>query len=341
MTDPVDWKPLSPAFTAALRTYDQAARARVLRAQRRDAITAPLFHYTDRGGLNGIITNGQFWFTHYQHLNDDKEITFGMEIANAVLAEFGARWRRAEIFSDVVADLFSADNLNSVFDFYIGSFSRSRDDLHQWKNYAACGQGFAIGLAPRLFGIEPDRPDRKPDEIAFVSPVSYGDAAARALHRPAIESAVRIAAETAEHKAAAMQDINRGMPFFRELANRLVAAELILNCLLVKGPNWQPEHEVRLFILGERANLAPYVSTRSRCTETVPFIKHRMPLREPDSITEILIGPAAPPEAEDFACSLLAPFHPDPMSIVHRSAIPPMLGNTPPSPSACRLSDLP
>ena len=54
---------------------------------------------------------------------------------------------------------------------------RSRDDLHQWKKYAACGQGFAIGLAPHLFGIEPDRPDRKPYEIAFVSPVSYGDAA--------------------------------------------------------------------------------------------------------------------------------------------------------------------
>ena len=294
-------------------------RARVLRAQRRDAITVPVFHYTDRGGLNGIITNGQIWFTHYQHLNDDKEITFGMEVAKAVLAESGAHWRKAKIFCDVVTDLFSTDNLNSVFDFYIGSFSRSRDDLHQWKKYAACGQGFAIGLAPRLFGIEPDRPDRKPDEIAFVSPVSYGDAAGRVLHRPAIESAARIAAETAEHKAAAMQDINRGMPFFRELANRLVAAELILNCLTVKGPCWEPEHEVRLFILGERANLAPYVSTRSRGTETVPFIKHRMPLREPGSITEILIGPAAPTDAEDFACSLLAPFHSDPRSIIRRS----------------------
>jgi hypothetical protein len=322
MTDPADWKPLTPAFSAALRRYDRAARGRVLGAQRRDAITAPLFHYTDRGGLNGIITAGQFRFTHYQHLNDDKEIMFGMEVAKAVLAESGARWHKAKIFCDVVADLFSTDNLNSVFDFYIGSFSRSHDDRHQWKNYAANGEGFAIGLAPRLFGIEPDRPDRRPDEIAFVSPVSYGDTAGRVLHRPAIESAVRIAAETAEHKAAAMQDINRGMPFFRELANRLVAAELILNCLTVKGPRWEPEHEVRLFILGERANLAPYVSTRSRGTETVPFIKHRMPLREPGSITEILIGPAAPADAEDFACSLLAPFHSDPRSIIRRSALP-------------------
>jgi Protein of unknown function (DUF2971) len=231
VTDPADWKPRSPAFTAALRRYDQTARARVLGAQR-------------------------------------------------------------------------------------------RDDLHQWKEYAARGEGFAIGLAPRLFAIEPDRPDRKPDEMAFVSPVSYGDPAARAIHRPAIETAVRIAAETAEHKAATMQDINRGMPFFRELANRLVGAELILNFLTQKGPGWEPEQEVRLFILNERARLADYVSKRWRDAEEVPFIKHRMPLREPGSITEILIGPTAPADAEDFACSLLAPFHSNPRSIVRRSALP-------------------
>jgi hypothetical protein len=322
MTDPADWKPLTPAFTAALRRYDQAARARVLGAQRRDAITAPLFHYTDRGGLSGIITNGQFWFTHYQHLNDDKEITFGMDVARAVLAESGAQLPKAKIFCEVVADLFSTENLDSAFDFYIGSFSRSRDELHQWKNYAAKGEGFAIGIAPRLFGIEPDRPDRKPDEMAFVSPVCYGEPAARAQHRAAIESAARIAAETAEHKAAAMRDINRGMPFFRELANSLVATELILNCLTVKGPSWEPEQETRLFILGQRANLAPYRLTRNRGAEIVPYIKHRLPLREPGSITEILIGPAAPADAEDFACSLLAPFHSDPRSLVRRSAIP-------------------
>jgi hypothetical protein len=322
MTDPAGWKPLTPAFTDAIRRYDRAQAFRVRNRQRRDAITTPLFHYTDRGGLNGIITNGEFWFTHYQHLNDDKEITFGMDVAKVVLAKSGAHIPKAKIFCEIVLDLFSVKNLDSAFDFYIGSFSRSRDELHQWKNYAATGQGFSIGLAPRLFGIEPDRPDRKPNEMVIVSPVHYGEPAACAQHRPAIESAARIAAETAGHKATAMRDINRGMPFFRELANRLVADELILNCLTVKGPSWEPENETRLVILGQRANLAPYRLTRNRGTEIVPFIKHRIPLREPGSITEILIGPAAPSDAEDFVCSLLAPFHSDPRRIVRRSALP-------------------
>ncbi len=117
MTDPADWKSLSPAFKAALRRYDQAARVRVLGAQKRDAVTAPLFHYTDRGGLNGIIASGEFWFTHYQHLNDDKEITFGMEVAKAVLSEFGARFPKAKIFCDVVADLFHPKTLTPLLIF--------------------------------------------------------------------------------------------------------------------------------------------------------------------------------------------------------------------------------
>ncbi len=97
-----------------------------------------------------------------------------------------------------------------------------------------------------------------------------------------------------------------------------------VNSLIVKDLSWAPEHEVRQFILGENANLAPCVSMRSRGTETVssvPYIKSHMPLHQPGSIAEIVIGPTAPSDAEDFACSLLAPFHSDPRSVIRRSAI--------------------
>ena len=101
------------------------------------------------------------------------------------------------------------------------------------------GQGFAIGLAPKLSAIE-DKPNRKPHENVFVSPVSYGADAGRILHLPAIESAARIVAETVERKAKAMSDINRGMPFFDEMARQLLASELILNSLIVKDLDWAP-----------------------------------------------------------------------------------------------------
>ena len=322
MTDPSRWKLLSPAFSRALREYDQAGCVRLRNAQVRNAVITPLYHYSDRRGFEGIINARQFWLTDYRHLNDDTEIRFGIDVAKVLLSECGMRGSKVKIFCDLTIDLLSAANLDTALGFYIASFSCKRDDKLQWKKYGQDGHGFAIGLAPKLFTID-DNPNRKPHENIFVSPISYGVSACRVLHLPAIVSSVRIVADIIKRKAKAMADINKGMPFFREMANTLLARELILNCLLVKNSAWAPEHEVRLFVPGQVANLAPHVSTRSRGTETVtvPFIKIDMLLEQPGAIVEILIGPAASSDAEDFACSLIAPFHSNPRSIIRRSSL--------------------
>ena len=149
MIDRSQWKPLSPAFTAALRAYAKASSVRLQNTQARNAITTPLYHYTTRIGLEGIITAQQFWYTHYQHLNDDTEMQFGMGVAKSLLKEIGASNPKVNVFCEVVIDLFSMENVNSAFGFYIASFSRERDDLHQWQKYGEDGQGFAIGLVDR------------------------------------------------------------------------------------------------------------------------------------------------------------------------------------------------
>jgi len=173
----------------------------------------------------------------------------------------------------------------------------------------------------RLFFAIEDKPGRKPHEQILVAPVHYGDDAGRLHHLPAIESVARIVADTVKRKAKSMNDINRGMPFFDEMGKRLLASELILNCLTLKHSDWAPEHEVRLFIIGEVAKLKPYVSTRTRGAETVPFIKSDMPLQTPGSIAEIVVGPSASAMPRIFVCSLLRPFHPAPETIVRRSTI--------------------
>jgi hypothetical protein len=291
-------------------------------ADSRNAITAPLYHYTDARGLEGIITAQQVWFTHYQHLNDPSEMEFGMSVAKKVLAEIGLSYGpKVKIFCDMAADLFSADNMHRTFEFYIGSFSREHDDLRQWQVYADNGRGFALGLAQHLFAVE-DKPDRKPHENVYLAPVHYGDAAGRLHHMPAIESAGRIIADTVERKAKLMRDVNKGMPFFDQMGKNLIAAELLLNSLAIKHGAYEHEQEVRLVIVGEIAKLAPYVSTRTRGSDSVPFIKNDMPIQRPGSIAEIIVGPSAPPDAEEFVCALLRPFHDKPESIVRKSAIP-------------------
>lgn len=321
MTDRAEWETLPDAFRKALRRYDCAARARLRRFDRGGAVTAPLFHYTNRDGLKGIIENEVFWFTDYRHLNDDREITFGIEAAKRVLVEIGEYAPREKDFCKIVIDLISKENLSIVSDFYIGSFSQSRDDDNQWSKYAACGEGFAIGLAPSLFGVEPLRSAMKPNEIAFRSSVSYGDEAGQVRHKRAIKTAGCIVSEMSKHKDATTLDASQSGIFLRELANRLIATELVLNFLSMKGQDWEREKEVRLVILGEPQVLKPHVCTRNRGIEQVPYVKYPLPLRKSGSISEILIGPAAPTDAEEFACSLLAQFCRDPRSIVRRSAL--------------------
>jgi hypothetical protein len=193
----------------------------------------------------------------------------------------------------MVADLFSPDNMHRTFEFYIASFSRERDDLRQWQVYAGNGRGFALGLAPHLFAVE-EKPDRKPHENVCVAPVHYGGDAGRLHHLPAIESAARIIADTVERKPKLMHDINKGMTFFDEMAKNLIVAESLLNSLTIKHGAYEHEREVRLFIVGEIAKLAPYLSTRTRGSDSVPFVKSDIPIQRPDSIAEIVVGPSAP-----------------------------------------------
>jgi hypothetical protein len=316
------WKrPLPPLFKAAIDAFNQWSQDHLKATQAREVIATPLYHYTDKVGLQGIITNQEVWFTDHWHVNDPTEIKFGIEIASKILREIGDDNPRIRLFCEAVLDLFSHKNLSNTFGFFIGSFTRERDDLGQWRAYARDGRGYALGLAPSLFGIE-DMPDAQPHEKTFVAPVLYGEDGARRRHMPAIAKAAQLVLEAVEHGADLMQDINVGLPFFDKMGKALMASELILNCLTVKDEGYKSENEVRLFTLGQVKDLAPHLCERTRNGEKVSYIKSRLKVQTPGGIAEIIVGPAAPPDAEDFARSLLAPFHNDPGKIIRRSRIP-------------------
>ena len=320
MTDQSQWKPLSPAFKDAIRRYDRSSRVRLDSAETRNAVRNPLYHYTDRQGLEGIINTQEIWHTHYQYLNDDKEFKFGLDVAKDLLAEFGQKSLKVKTFTDMVCDLLSDHRIFSVFDFYIVSFSRDADSEHLWKKYSDNGKGVAIGFSPSNFVTE-NRPNRRPHENVFVAPVQYGAFAGRAHHLPGIKNACRLVAEMAKRKSLGISEINIGMPFFDELGKALIASELILNSLTLKHEDWSVENEVRLFILGESKILSLYNDKRVRDGVNVPFIKGFLPTQRPGAIVEIVIGSNASMDTEDFVCSLFKTFHQDPCLNVRRSRV--------------------
>ncbi len=81
---------------------DEAREARLTwRAERvqSDMTKAPdgLWHYTDAGGLQGILRTETLWASDPRFLNDATEFNYGLEVAEEAVmaAASGGRWDRS------------------------------------------------------------------------------------------------------------------------------------------------------------------------------------------------------------------------------------------------------
>jgi hypothetical protein len=296
---------LPPVLVEAITQFDQWGASRLERQQATDRIVTPLYHYTDATGIEGIFKTQQLWFTDYRHLNDPSELRHGMAIVRAVLGENLVDGDgRVDLFRRVVDDLFSLENVDGNLAFFVGSLSRERDDLGQWRTYADNGRGFAIGFAPGMFTVRDDV-SGSPDENAFLGPVQYGPDQITGRHREAIGEAIRVFRETADANVDLLRDSAVGMLFIRELALHLIASVLIWNCLTAKHHAYSAENEVRLIIMGTTDVLRGVIRTRRRGNELVPFIGHPWRLHAPGAVEEIVVGPSASAAAEHAVRSLL------------------------------------
>jgi hypothetical protein len=245
-----------------------------------------------------------------------------MSIARDLFGEIGeSNDGLIKLFCEMMNDLFTHDNMSGAFGFFIGSFSRDRDDLGQWRAFGDNGKGFALGLSPSLFQST-DKIQKRATENVIVVPVVYGKEEGRQHHMQSIETALRIVGETIESNYDMFRDSSVGMPFFEKVAKGLIASHMILNSLTIKHEAYRHEREVRLITLGQHKKILRDVSTRARRGDIVPFIKSKMAVQSKGNIVEIVIGPSAEGSAESGIESLLHPFHSDPSSIIRRSEIP-------------------
>jgi hypothetical protein len=215
----------------------------------------------------------------------------------------------------MVDDLFKHGNFVGVFGFYIASLSRVGNDLGHWRAYADNARGFALGLDPHLFEIVENSTPAPIEHI--ILPVVYGNKA-DARYRTAIEAAAALVQDC----RPLLKDQRIGIPFMRELADQLIAGQLIGISLGVKHEAYRHEQEVRLVILGTQHAQRNDVKTRVRGAEIVPYMESPLLLRDKEGITDISIGPAAPSSTEAAVRSLLRSFGVDPSGRIRESGIP-------------------
>lgn len=108
-----------------------------------------VYHYTDAGGLKGILLSGKIWGTDTRYLNDATEFVYGRDLGAAELRAFAAEPPLAGYFPQV-ADLLQRIPVGGHF---TASFCAEPDLITQWKGYGAAGAGYALGFDRRLLAV--------------------------------------------------------------------------------------------------------------------------------------------------------------------------------------------
>ena len=176
----------------------------------------------------------------------------------------------------------------------------------QWKRYGrnggSDGAGFSIGFAPKLF--LPDTPTLSPraNENAHVGRVAYGDSKASYLHRKVIERAAKITHQVAATNRSLLRRELVHVEYINAMAKEYIARQLVWRCLTAKRSCWEHQSEVRFVVMNRQKNFDGLEKTH---TGGRRYVTYPLPLLKPGSIAEIMIGPAAPIDAETWLFKLL------------------------------------
>jgi hypothetical protein len=296
------------------RLREFTARGRELDAA--NEVRDPLYHYTNMGGLLGIVNKQEIWLTSIFHLNDPSELGYGVGMALDIMkAEADRSPDVVKAFCAWMQHLLVKSG-GEIFGFFVGSFSRENNDLGQWRAYADDARGVAIGLAPQLFQVHPDQTNVGLAEKVLVSQVIYDrDQCIRNL-TDAIRRAIQILVRAADDVTAEAE----GHQFLRDLATHL-AVSIFTHAVTCKHEAYQHEHETRMLLINQLSILAPIIETRTRGSTLVPFIRSPLAVRSAGAITQIMIGPSAD-TMSDGAVRALLRHHGLPLDIVQQSDIP-------------------
>jgi Protein of unknown function (DUF2971) len=292
---------LPPALVEAPRRYGVWAQRQLLMEQTASTPTAPLYHYTREGSFRGILSGEKFWCFSHEHQSDPNEFEYSLRVARETILEVGKSddfFTRQ--FCACLEDLLETNKLSGPFEFYLASFSRHRDHGTQWKLYGDGGKGFAIGLAASLFQPDIDTLFPEANRNLHIGRLIYGDDATRQRHRKVIARAAKITSLIGNANVKLVRFAGPAR-YLVTIAREVLAQQLVWNCLTAKETKFADEREVRGIIMNIKTNFDPYRKTFDKRN----YVEHKLDLKAPGAIAEILVGPLAPVAADDLVREFL------------------------------------
>src|SRR3569833_105504 len=234
-----------------------------------------IFHYTDLGGLSGIVQNDDLWLTHSRFSNDDEELTYGYTLVAEVIEE-QTNAVPTEHYKAYIATLTSMVRSPSPEGVYVCCFCDKLNLLSQWRGYAENGSGTCLGFKCSGFDYVCG-PDSPSSGLVRLWRVFYD----RIIQKQIIENAINhgywsgTPESTVDQKAALAADaIDFFIPTF-------------------KHPDFDQEQEVRIiFTPSPDSGIHPEFRTSRGLLVPYYRLKDLTPVHHKLPISSLLIGPS-------------------------------------------------
>lgn len=262
-----------------------------------------IYHYTDDGGLRGIIETGKLWLTDVFTLNDPSELRHGLEPAIKLLTpKYDDTKPEIKQFSDNLEAMLRGGP-EEVAELFVCCFSKACDDLGQWRAYADNGRGFALGFDAEV--LEQAFVSAVPGPRRMTFPVNYGEDELREMHRKILEQALPLIS------------MPRGRNLQREAINTYLSELLIYlslpifqAALFFKHAAYSNEREYRFLEMFQAKAEVPDLKYKGRPYSLTRYREFDWRTVAPASLKKIVLGPAADrAKAPQLARDCLRLFH--------------------------------
>jgi len=280
-----------------------------------------IYHYTNDAGLEGILRSGTLWLTDIFDLNDPSELRHGCSQLVRILKERAAEGpREAQVFAEALERFLLNGGIEASAHYFVCSFSKSGDELGQWRAYADNGRGFAIGFDSKALVGAFDAEDRARNLPNSSFAVTYSDDVLATLQRKLIDEAMPVIS-LPRGKELTPDEINTYMD---ALLVR-VSADAMSQVILFKHEAYKNEAEYRFLQVFRGDQPVPEGHHRTRPYRLIRYREFNWQGPAANALWQIVTGPAADPiKGPKFARDCLRAYHPSlpPDEVIVRSTIP-------------------
>lgn len=259
-----------------------------------------LYHYTDQAGLDGILSSGCMWATHYKFLNDAAERAIGFDTYLKTIKKYVNRGGVSERDVNYLMEKFIS-HLNNV-DTYSISFSRDIKDksgktikngddrLSQWRGYAPGAQGYCLGFQHQAIRTIADTLQTKMHiqghlNTCYYDRESFGSFVEKDID--GIFSVIRACMGDALIYMSTNSEFVKSLDWMAEI--------IVGNCTIYKHIGFSEEAETRFsiqFIHG--SSDVSLINFRPGKLGNTPYIEIPIGIRDqPSSLSQITVGPTA------------------------------------------------